>query len=218
MADQKLSTEPAISPEFQGVDATPAMVDALTEAEIGTLLLLVDGELASDAVALAEAQALMARSTLAADFVQDWQHAKVALQQAVYEQAGAADLSRVRGRVMARIVEPVATKEDPEKATGFWGWLGELGFGKVSFVVGAAAAAAVWLIVSAGPVQPHHDRVAPVAGTLSRPVEALPNGEPSVIIEETESDGSVMVRHGEHSGDATIIWHYQPAQNGKGEG
>jgi hypothetical protein len=180
----------------------------LTDADFKLLLLLVDGELAEQSARRAQAEALVAQHPEAREFVQGWTNAKGALRQAVL--APEADLSRLRGRVMAKLPAEPRPTVAPEPRN----WLERLGLGKVSLAVGLAAAAAVALVVSIG--APHKQ-----PSTVGAVAEDLPNCEepcPEVIIEDTEvDDGGMMVRHGEHTGDATIIWH-GAATNETGEG
>lgn len=190
----------------------------LNDADFELLLQFVDGELTG--TEQARAQTLVADHADARAFVQDWSTAKVALRQAVLEAPTEVDLSRIRGRVMTKL--PAETRQaiaaTTQEPNSFWKMLQKLGLGKVSFAVGAAAAAAVWLVAtSTGPLLPNEDpgAVAQRHGTAGL---LQPGAEPEVIIEDTLEEGSLMVQHGEHTGDATIIWHYKPVANGQGEG
>lgn len=196
-----------------GQDGAP-----LTDDQFELLLLFVDGELAHEPARRAEAEALVAVHADARAFVADWTQAKSALREAVLAGPVHADLSRIRGAVMTRLPSeprrPIGHDRQGEDH-GIWAFLRRLGLGKVSFALGAAVAAAVWLIAtSTGHLQLHAPTGAPVAD------RSVPDdGEPSVIIEEIETDDdSLMVKHGEHTGDATIIWHSAPMAGAKGEG
>lgn len=190
----------------------------LSDADFELLLQFVDGELTgTEAV---RAQSLVASHADARAFVDDWSTAKLALREAVLEAPIAVDLSRIRGRVMTKL--PAETRQaidaTSQESNSLWALLRKLGFGKVSFAVGAAVAAAIWLVAtSTGRLLPDEDpgKVAQRHGTAGLP---QPRAEPEVIIEDTLEEGSLMVQHGEHAGDATIIWHYKPTANGQGEG
>lgn len=195
----------------------------LTDAQFELLMLLVDGELANEPAQRAQADALVATHADARAFVADWTGAKLALREAVLEGPIHAelqtDLSRIRGRVMTKL--PAEPRRAIAEEHGIWAFLRHLGLGKVSFALGAAMAAAVWLIAtSGGHLQLHAPSGSPVAEHNAAHGELLPgDGEPAVIIEDVDTDdNSFMVKHGEHTGDATIIWHSAPVAGGKGEG
>jgi anti-sigma factor RsiW len=196
----------------------PGHENPLQDQHFELLMQYVDGELTG--AELSRAEALIASHVDAQAFVQDSTVAKLALREAVLEAPIQADLSRIRGRVMTKLPAEVRAPVAVEKP-GIWAWLQHLGFGKVSFAVGAAVAAAVWLIAtsSTGPLQHRENAGALAERHLQLPPVLAPGAEPEVIIEDTEfEDGGMMVQHGEHRGDATIIWHYRPVVNGKGEG
>ena len=178
----------------------------LSDDEFELLLLWIDGELADEPARLAEAEALAVNHPDARAFVDGWREAKVALREAVL--APEVDLSRVRGRVMAKLpVEPRAPVPEPTPSR----WQ-RLGLGKVSLTVGVAAAAAVALLLVWRPALQTETPGGAVA-------ECVGEDCPAVIIEDTEvDDGGMMVRHGERPGEATIIWHGAAAAGPTGEG
>jgi hypothetical protein len=187
--------------------------EPLTDAQFELLLLLVDGELANEPARRREAEALVAVHADARAFLADVSEAKSALREAVLAGPVHADLSRIRGAVMTKL--PSEPRPAIVEEHGIWAFLRHLGLGKVSFALGAAVAAAVWLIAtSTGHRQLHAPTGAPVAD------RSVPDDlEPSVIIEDVETDDDIfMVKHGEHAGDATIIWHSAPMAGAKGEG
>lgn len=183
---------------------------ALTDQDYELLMLWVDGELAAEPARLAEAEALAASHPEARAFVDGWHVAKAALREAVL--APDADLSRVRGRVMAKLpVEPRTSVVEPQPS-----WWQRLGLGKVSLAVGVAAVAAVALLLVWRPaLQPE----TPGGAMAERDIDCASAACPTVIIEDTEvDDGGMMVRHGEQPGEATIIWHGAAAAGPTGEG
>jgi len=128
----------------------------LNDADFELLLQFVDGELTG--TAQARAQNLVASHSDARAFVDDWAHAKLALRKAVLEVPIAVDLSRIRGRVMTKLPSEARQGiQTSQEGNGFLAFVQKLGFGKVSFAVGAAVAAAIWLLAtSTGAADPTH--------------------------------------------------------------
>jgi hypothetical protein len=130
-----------------------------------------------------------------------------------------ADLGMLRGRVMMKLpVDATAAALQTDEPRGMIAWLRGFGFGKVSLLAGMAAAAAIWIVASSTArlteevTQPADRTVAAV----NSPMGIGDPSEPSVIIEDMEIEsGTVMVSPAEQGG-ATIIWHFQPEEQGAG--
>jgi len=201
------------------------MPETLSESQFELIILWVDGELASEPARLAEAEQLARSSPAAQAIADDWRAAKVALREAVASRETSTDFSMLRGRVMTAlpsgpraITGPAAIETAPPR--GFWAWLEQFGFGKVSFAVGVAAAVAAWLLlVPGGGLREPEEPVLTEGGMAE--MSTQPNlgseAEQAVIIENLDLDsGSVTVNPGERSGDATVIWHFESAAEGEG--
>ena len=212
--------------------------EVLQDSDFELLVQLADGELSGEPQRRAAAELLLERSAAAQTVFADLQGAKVAVQAwatdvALNPQnlALKADLSMVRGRVMARL--PPATAAQAPRNTGELasedgqaalraGWrelLRAFGFGKASLALGAAALAAVVLLARASqPPVPAATGEAPAVAsqqTIESIGGAPATAEPDVIIEELEVDsGSVAVTPGSQPSQPTVIWHFQ----GQGEG
>lgn len=182
----------------------------LNDQDYELLLLWIDGELASEPARLAEAEALASSHPEAQAFVDGWRGAKLALREAVL--APEVDLTRVRGRVMTKLpAEARAPVVEPQPS-----WWQRLGLGKVSLTVGIAAVAAVALVLAWRPALKPESATGAVA---EHDIDCAGMPCPEVIIEDTEvDDGGLMVRHGDHPGEATIIWHGTQAAGSTGEG
>ena len=206
--------------------AEPHLMDTLSEAQFELMLLWVDGELAADPVRLAEAEALARTSEAARAIADDWRAAKGALREAVVNAETNADFSMLRGRILTAL--PVEARLDgaarpvvaAEPAQGLWAWLAQFGFGKVSLAVGAATALAAWLLLvpGGGLREPEAPALTQEGiAEMAAPPHSGAQAEPAVILEEMELEsGSITVHPGEHSGDATVIWHFQSAGEGEG--
>ena len=210
----------------EGPDLAGVATRTHEQTEAVQLMAFVDGELSELQRENAGIEALLETSTAARAWVNDLQTAKRALHDEVMQPNMEADLSMIRGRVMRKLpAEPRAPVEEAPKGLfpAITAWLADLGFGKT--VMAAGALAAVLLVaIAVGKVgnQPAQAPVeGPVAHTLGGPTApattAASDGEPEVIIEEMESDGgTVIFEGGEKPGEAVIIWHIDPSDEGAG--
>lgn len=202
---------------------------ALTAEQFEQVMLLSDGELSG-----AERQAaleLIRSNTQARGLLDELQAARAAFRSQVLEAPAPAAaqqwIDNVLNQTVARADAQVRTAAVNSAApAGLWtemtAWL-RGGVGKLALATGAVAAAAVWLVVSAGPGTVTPDSAAPVAvqslpaiavassqGDGSQGAVAPPLGE----IEELEVEsGSVLVSPADDSG-ATVIWHFAEGQQG----
>jgi hypothetical protein len=197
----------------------PGSPGELNEAELELVLLYVDGELRGEPEQLARAQALLATSPVARAVADDWSSAKVVLRERILEAPVKADLGLVRGRVMMKLpADAPASAVPSDEPRGVIAWLRGFGFGKVSLVAGMAAAAAIWIVASSTS-RLSEEATQPADREVAVVFPSVANGdpsEPSVIIEDMEIEsGTVMVSPTEQGG-ATIIWHFQPEEQGAG--
>lgn len=238
---QQAPEGPSQSREAQAMPTSTGAADALQSVdlqphEFELLVLLADGELTTEPERRRAAELLLERSAAARMVFGDLAGTKAALHAWATDPAlmpanlsQKADLSMVRGRVMTRLPaaqgvaspltdEPLTDRQAALR-TGWWALLRAFGFGKASLALGAAALAAVVLVVRAG--QPESPAL--IAGTPAvashQTIEAVGGApatiEPDVIIEELEVDsGSVAVTPGSQPSQPTVIWHFQ----GQGEG
>lgn len=239
---ENLTADPAHGHPSQAREAqemqTQIGQNALQDSDFELLVLLADGELVAEPARRQAAESLLEHSMVARAVFADLAGAKMAVHAWATDVALSpenlaqkADLSMVRGRVMTRLpaaaapltAEVTTAQQDAERQAavraGWWELLRAFGFGKASLALGAAALAAVVLVVRAGqqqdpamttgtPAVASHQTIESVGG-------AAANAEPEVIIEELEVDsGSVAVTPGSQPSQPTVIWHFQ----GQGEG
>ncbi len=213
------------------------MLDKMTlpDGDFELLMLHADGELSGDRTA--QAQQLLAESAAARAIWADLQLTRT-LVRAIAEDAAApaqaklarTDLSLLPGQIMRKLPDDQALHPVAEiaKERGLIAWIRGLGFGKVGFAMGLAAAAVAFMVVKAGPVAdgPVLDQTAEIAAvpgtnTAPRPDAETPD-DGSVFIEEMDIEsGGVMVHPPREQGGSTIIWHFQDngaAQGAGGEG
>ena len=207
-----------------------ARTSAQTEA--AQLMAYVDGELSEAQIERGQLDNLLQATPAARNWVNDLRLAKQALHDDVMQPDMQADLSMIRGRVMRKLpAEPRASVA--EKPKGLFptiaAWLADLGMGKTVIAAGAMAAVLLLAIsigkvgnsgvnnsgvgapVGDGPVMSN------AAGTGTLSVAEPADGEPEVIIEEMESDGgTVIFEGGSKAGEAVIIWHIDPTEQGAG--
>ena len=200
----------------------------LQDAEFELLMLHNDGELPVDRageLATLLATSAAARAVLADLTVQRELVRAIAVdalgQPAVQRQ----DLSLMPGRVLRKLPTESATPGLPQVQTGESGlvaWVRGLGLGKVGFAVGAAAMAALALIVANGGVAGNGAEDGVSAPELGAEMAAVPGtntareaGEDGLIIEETEIDSGGLMVHPPHvQGGSTVIWHFSDDQKG----
>lgn len=214
-------------------DEAPGDLDAVTartveQTEAVQLMAYVDDELSDGEVERGQIEALVASITAARDWVSDLRIAKQALHDHVMQPDMEADLSMIRGRVMRKLpAEPRAVVEEKPRGLfpAIWTWLADLGMGKTAMAAGALAAVLL-LAISVGKLGSVSEVNGPVGdgpvmsnagGTTNPRVEEPADGEPEVIIEEMESDGgTVIFAGGSKAGEAVIIWHIDPTDEGAG--
>lgn len=210
--------------------AGPDLADVTTataqQTEAVQLMAFVDGELSEEQQRVGDIAGLLASSVAAKTWVNDLQVAKQALHDDVMQPNMEADLSMVRGRVMRKLpAEPRAAVQ--EAPTGFFpaiaAWLSELGLGKTALAAGALAAVLL-LAIGVGQIGgpnaggqvgdgPGMSNIDSQANGHAQPSD----GEPEVIIEDMESDGgTVIFEGGDKPGEAVIIWHIDPSEEGAG--
>ena len=208
-------------------EGAASATDDLTESQWTTLMAWVDGELRDDAKATSEVEALIGRSAVARQIVDDLRGNAAALHAYVLETGTSADLSRVRGRVLTRLPAQPRTPAAADVNRGWMDRLGEALGQPWAIASGLAVAAAVIAVLAVGGLHGEGDgtrgtATASLSGTDATGIAALADDEPAVIIEEMEIEsGSIVVQGAEDAEDATIIWHFEPpqmAEDGEGAG
>lgn len=215
--------------DVTGLDDAQLQDLTLTAAQFEQVMLLSDGELSG--VERQAALELVRNNPQARGLLDELQHAKAAFRSQVFEAPAPAAaqqwIDNVLNQTVARADGQIRTAAGSSTAPlGLWAevtaWL-RGGVGKLALATGAVAAAAVWLVVSAGPGAVAPESADPVAvqglpaiavassqGDGSLGAVAPPLGE----IEELEVEsGSVLVSPADDSG-ATVIWHFAEGQQG----